>query len=59
MDTPKKRIIRPASEDPEREAKGHPNGPSLMEMLARQEDRKLRGNRSQKKKPEDPDIPII
>jgi hypothetical protein len=59
MNTPEKRIIKPASEDPEREAKGHPNGPSLMEMLARQEDRKLRGKKPQKQKPEDPDIPII
>ncbi len=59
MNTPKKRIIKPASDDPEREAKGHPNGPSLMEMLARQEDRKLQGDKSKKKKPEDPDIPII
>jgi hypothetical protein len=49
MNAPKKRIIKPASDDPEREAKGHPSGPSLMEMLARQEDRKLRGNRPKKK----------
>ena len=53
MNTPKKRIIKPASDDPEREAKGHPSGPSLMEMLARQEDRKLPGDKPKKKKSND------
>jgi len=43
MDTSEKKITKPASEDPWREAKGHPNGPSLMEMLNGQEERKLRG----------------
>ena len=57
MDTSEKKITKPASDDPWREAKGHPNGPSLMEMLNGQEERKLRGETPQKENPEDSEHP--
>jgi hypothetical protein len=52
--------IKKASEDPIKEALGHPNGPSLQEMLNRQEEKVLK----KKKKPEDDEpeggpIPVI
>jgi len=59
MDTHKKRATKPASDDPVREALGHPNGPSLMEMLNRQEEKKLSPEKKPKKNPDHPDIPII
>jgi len=58
MDTHKKRVTKPASDDPVREARGHPNGPSLTEMLNRQEEKKLSPEKS-KKHPGNPDIPVI
>ena len=51
-------MTKPASDDPWREAKGHPNGPSLMEMLNRQEEIKLRGEKPARKKSEDPEHPV-
>jgi len=57
MDTPKEKITKPASDDPWREAKGHPNGPSLMEMLNGREEIKLRGETPQEEKPEGTDHP--
>jgi len=59
MNTNKKRIIKPASEDPIEEAMSHPNGPGLEEMLAGQEEKKLESGKNSRKKPEDPNIPII
>ena len=59
MDTHKKRITKPASDDPVKEAIGHPNGPGLEEMLGGVEEKKLKEGTRYKKKPEDPNIPII
>jgi len=59
MNTDKKTITKPASDDPVREAIGHPNGPGLMEMLNGKEDEKLQPGKNIKKKPEDPNIPVI
>jgi hypothetical protein len=55
----KKRVTKPASDDPVREALGHPNGPGLEEMLGGREDKKLIAGKNSKKKPEEPNIPII
>jgi len=54
-----KKIVKPASEDPDREALGHPNGPGLLEILAGKEDQKLEPGKTTKKPPETPDIPVI
>lgn len=59
MDTNKKRITKPASDDPIKEAIGHPSGPGLEEMLSGVEEKKLKEGTRHKKKPEDPNIPII
>jgi|GEM_PF-1119329 len=59
MNTTKKRITKPASDDPVREALGHPSGPSLEEMLSGQEEKKLEPGKNSKKTPDNPDIPII
>jgi len=59
MDTNKKRITKPESDDPVKEAIGHPSGPGLEEMLGGQENKKFKEGTNQKKKPEEPDIPII
>lgn len=40
MKTNKQKITKPASNDPVKQAKYHPNGPSLPEMLAGREDKK-------------------
>ena len=40
MKTDKQKITKPASKDPVKEARYHPNGPSLSEMLAGSEDKK-------------------
>jgi hypothetical protein len=55
----KKKRVKPASEDPVREALGHPSGPGLMEMLAGAEEQKLVPGKNSKKPPEEPRIPII
>lgn len=57
MKTTKKRITKPASNDPVKEALGHPDGPSLEEMLVGKEEKKLEKKNYRGKK--DPDIPII
>lgn len=54
-----KKRVKPASEDPDREALGHPNGPGLLEMLAGREDQKLVPGKNSKKPPEKPNIPVI
>lgn len=54
-----KKLVKPASEDPAREALGHPNGPGLLEMLAGVEDQKLEPGKNSKKPREDPHIPVI
>lgn len=59
MDTHKKRITKPASDDPVKEAIGHPNGPGLEEMLGEQENKKLKPGTNSKKTPDNPDIPVI
>ena len=59
MDTSKKKITKPASNDPVKEALGHPSGPSLEEMLSGQEEKKLETGKKSKKNPKNPDIPII
>lgn len=59
MNTTKKRITKPASEDPVKEALGHPSGPGLEEMLNGQEEKKLERGKNSKKAPDNPDIPII
>jgi hypothetical protein len=57
MKTTKKRITKPASNDPVKEAIGHPDGPGLEEMLVGQEEKKP-GKKNYKGK-KSPDIPII
>jgi hypothetical protein len=52
--------IKKANPDPIKEAKGHPNGPSLQEMLNGEEEKVLK----KKRKPEDGEpeggpIPVI
>jgi hypothetical protein len=59
MNTNKKRITKPASEDPIEEAMGHPNGPGLEEMLGGKEEKKSKPGKNSKKAPDNPDIPII
>jgi len=59
MNTNKKKITKPASDDPVKEALGHPSGPSLEEMLSGQEEKKLKPGKNSKKAPDNPDIPII
>jgi hypothetical protein len=59
MNTDKEKRTKPASENPVREARGHPNGPSLTEMLNRQEEKKLSPEKNSKKPSSNPDIPII
>ncbi|HVS91297.1 MAG TPA: hypothetical protein VHE59_04645 [Mucilaginibacter sp.] len=53
----KKRVTKPASTDPVKEAVGHPDGPSLEEMLNGQEEKKLEKKNYNGKYT--PDIPII
>lgn len=57
MKTTKKRVTKPASTDPVKEAKSHPYGPSLEEMLNGQEEKKL--EKKNYKGKNTPDIPII
>lgn len=59
MEKPKKRITKPASKDPVKEAIGHPDGPSLQEMLDGEEEKNTRDERHKLKKPGKPDIPVI
>jgi len=54
-----KKRIKPASEDPVKEALGHPNGPSLAEMLNGEEEKKPLKGKNSEKIPDNPDIPII
>ncbi len=58
-DNDKKKRVKPASEDPVREALGHPSGPGLLEMLAGAEEQKLVPGKNLKKPPEEPNIPVI
>jgi hypothetical protein len=56
----KDKPIKKASNNPITEAKGHPDGPSLTEMLNGEEEKMLR--KKKKKKNEDPPngpIPVI
>ena len=60
MNTKDKPSVKKANPDPLKEAIGHPNGPSLQEMLNGEEERALK----KKKKPEDYEtdggpIPVI
>ncbi|HEX3386181.1 MAG TPA: hypothetical protein VHS53_13370 [Mucilaginibacter sp.] len=59
MKTNKKQITKPESKDPVKEAIGHPSGPDLEEMLGGQENKKLKDGTRHKKKPDDPNIPVI
>jgi hypothetical protein len=45
---PKEEIIKKANPDPVKEALGHPNGPSLFEMINGEEEKVLK----KRKKPE-------
>jgi len=38
----KRRITKPASNDPMKEAKGHPDGPSLEEMVYGKEEKNVK-----------------
>ena len=52
--------IKKASENPVTEAKGHPDGPSLTEMLNGEEEKMLRRKKGKKKEdPPNGPIPII
>jgi hypothetical protein len=60
MNTKDKPPIKKASSDPVKEAKGHPDGPSLLEMINCEEQKVL----NKKRKPEDSEpkggpIPVI
>ena len=55
----KKRITKPANNDPVKEALGHPSGPGLEEMLGGQENKKLKPGTNSKKAPDNPHIPVI
>ena len=60
MNTKDKPSVKKANPDPIKEAIGHPNGPSLQEMLNGEEERALK----KKKNPEDDEtdggpIPVI
>ena len=55
----KKKLVKPANEDPVKEALGHPSGPGLLEMLAGAEDEKLEPGKNSKQPPEGPNIPVI
>ena len=57
MKTYKQKITKPASKDPVKEALHHPNGASLPEMLAGQEDKK--SNKKPYNVADSGDIPII
>jgi len=59
MRTSKRKITKPANDDPVKEAIGHPSGPGLEEMLGGVEEKKLKEGTRHKKKPEEPNIPII
>lgn len=58
METDKQKRTKPASNDPVKEALGHPDGPGLEEMLNGQEEKKLKPGTNSKKK-DNPDIPVI
>ncbi|MBS1530929.1 MAG: hypothetical protein JSU01_11510 [Bacteroidetes bacterium] len=59
MKTTKRRVTKPASNDPVKEAIGHPDGPGLEEMLAGQEEKNLEKKNYKGKKAANPDIPVI
>jgi hypothetical protein len=59
MNRSKRKAVKPASKDPVKEAMGHPDGPSLKEMINGEEEKKLQSNKKSKKAPDNPDIPII
>jgi len=59
MNTDKNKITKPASENPVEEAKSHPNGPGLLEMLGGKEEQKPAPAKNSKEAPDDPNIPII
>ncbi len=50
--------IKKASSDPVKEALGHPNGPSLQEMINRQEEKKKK-KKPENGEPEGGPIPVI
>lgn len=50
--------IKKASSDPFKEALGHPNGPSLQEMINRQEEKKKK-KKPENGEPEGGPIPVI
>jgi hypothetical protein len=56
MNTNKNKPIKPASTNPVKEAKSHPDGPSLEEMLNGQEEKKPQPGDNSKNVP---DIPVI
>jgi hypothetical protein len=58
MSTKNKKPTKPASKDPVKEAKSHPDGPGLTEMINGQEEKKPRGA-AHPKTITNPDIPII
>jgi hypothetical protein len=51
--------IKKASKNPITEAKGHPDGPSLTEMLNGQEEKVLRRRKGKKQDPPNGPIPVI
>ncbi|MFB9844173.1 hypothetical protein [Mucilaginibacter ginsenosidivorans] len=59
MNTHKNKQTKPAENNPVKEARGHPDGPGLMEMINGQEEKKLKSDKDLKSKPDNPDIPII
>jgi hypothetical protein len=59
MNNNKERKTKPASNDPVKEARSHPDGPGLDEMLNGQEEKKPKTAGNSKKITGSPDIPII
>ncbi|MBS1519453.1 MAG: hypothetical protein JST50_00540 [Bacteroidetes bacterium] len=51
--------IKKASKNPVTEAKGHPDGPSLTEMLNGEEEKMLRKKKEKKEDPPNGSIPVI
>ncbi len=61
MNSTNKPAVKKANSDPVKEALGHPDGPSLEEMLNGEEEKKLK-KKNQQPKSDDPDggpIPVI
>lgn len=55
----KKEPVKKANPDPRKEAMGHPDGPSLQEMLNGKEEKNVRPNKDKNSPPDAAPFPII